>query len=215
MKKGITVTTILVIASIVFLLITIVAVSQLWPLVRYGPFSPCWGSAASRVNNLAGIDLLKRPQTFSVGDCMSGIYFVNKGYLDQTREHISEEEWDYIGCDEGASYVLAVPVKNSGDLGWNFWEWPEDVWKKLVEFWKNDIGGIKPICKVLDREKPLENNVYLNSTVTYCIKVEQNEDRSAYRVIKAEMSPDEKCDDTLLEKKTGMASVSGGSGWLI
>jgi hypothetical protein len=209
MGKGFVSTPMVVVISLVILFIAIALLVQVWPAVRYGPFSPCWGASITKINNLAGMDLLKKPHYFSVGDCISAIHFVNEEEIDETRSSISNDDWDdYINCGEGKSFIFVVPIADTSGFGRKFWEWPKEIWDELIELWQEDLGGIGPICKVLDREKELERNVVLDSTVTYCIKIELNDDRDKRVVRYVEISPNQKCDDAVFETG-GLLSGTG------
>ena len=84
--------------------------------------------------------------------------------------------------------IPILPKEEQGVLKYlKIWEWPKMTIDKLKRWWKEDLGGIKPVCKVLD--KPLcENEIELEAPGTYCIKIQNEKEKDCYRITAEEGS---------------------------
>jgi|GEM_PF-6634111 len=187
--EGQTRTILLVIFGLLMLgiMIAIVAI-RIWPMIRYGPFSPCWGVAVSKLGELKLLPWEKEKQeTIQLGDCINSLHII-------TKDHLREEFKEY--CEEtGESYMVMIPILPKEEQGvlkyLKIWEWPKMTIDKLKRWWKEDLGGIKPVCKVLD--KPLcENEIELEAPGTYCIKIQKEiqkeKEKDCYRITAEEGS---------------------------
>lgn len=191
--KGIERTMILVIFAVLMLILVLAVFSlKVYPLIRWGIFSPCWGSFTSKMGSFTGIEFLRKPQTIIVGECAGSIMFVNKEAPNEYFEGINEDYMRELNCKEdGASYVLGFPANElkPEKVGWNVFKWPKKVWQEMKDFWLHDLGGVKPICNVLDKERAFIDPkgkaiVYdpKEGVKTYCIEVKLTSDKKNYEV---------------------------------
>lgn len=169
--RGQTRTIIIVIFSLVMLgVVVAIFAIRVWPMIRYGPFSPCWSAAVSKLGELTLLPWEKeRQETFEFGDCVYKLYITNKPPR-------FEDCWLADYCEsEGESYLFLIPIVPKEERGilkrLKIWEWPPE---KLKKWWQVDLGGIKAVCKVLD--KPLCGEEMNLTPGIYCIRVEKKPD---------------------------------------
>ena len=139
-EKGIVVTSLFIIFSVAVLAIALVgSYIYVWPILRYGAVSPCWGQFVSDVEAVHKISFDEH--TVRVGDCVHSLNFVNKKQLEQS--------FRTIQCPtDSEGFIIAIPAVPETDFGLKFWLWPPIAWDKAKEWWKS-VGGIEPLCKGL------------------------------------------------------------------
>ncbi len=181
------------ILAMIFLIIFLTVFStKVWPAIRWGPFSPCWGTFVGNLGSFSDIEFLREPQTITIGDCVSAVYFVNKEVPIEYFNSIGYDYGEELLCERGGeSYVIAFPRRKYEEEGWNVFNWPEKVWEEAKKFWKEDLGGVSPICKLLDKERGFVRPEYLvydpnAGAKTYCIDIKLTKDKDAYDIIKEE-----------------------------
>lgn len=177
--KGIHKTMIIVMFAAVMLIIVLIFFSaKIWPLIRWGPFSPCWGKFSSDMGTFSLIEYMRENQTVSIGDCVSAVMFVNKEVPEEYFEHVDPEYFGKLisACGIGGqSYIIGFPFEKY-EVGWNVFKWPKKVWEEVKEFWKEDLGGIGPLCKIVDKEKRfVGNGVAIVTDGEYCVNIKQSE----------------------------------------
>ena len=184
--KGIDRTMLLIIFSIILLMIVIAVFAlRVYPMIRWGVFSPCWGSFVGKMGSFTGIEFLRKPQTITVGECVGSIMFVNKEVPDEYFLGINEDYMKELNCKEdGQSYVLGFPTNKfkPEPAGWNVFKWPKKVWQEMKDFWLDDLGGVGPVCNMLDKEKTFTNPQAITAQGTYCIEVKLTNDKKNYVV---------------------------------
>jgi hypothetical protein len=157
MKKGIahtfvifTIFAVLMVGIVIYFFFT-----QGWPLIRYA-LNPCWGLFVSDINSFEIWPWEKEKSVdFHFCDVVGELAFVNKEELQEFKEEISEEFAKVIECEpDYASYIIGLPYFEETKSGLKFWLWPKDIWENVVKWWKEKMGGIKPVCKGL--EKPFK-----------------------------------------------------------
>jgi hypothetical protein len=176
---------------LLFLVMTVFSV-KVYPAMRWGLISPCWGKFISDMGSFSDVDFIRKPQEITVGECVSAIMFVNKRVPEDYFKSFDEYKEELNCNEEGQSYIIGFPHSKYDDVGWNVFKWPDKIWEEMKEFWREDIGGVTPVCRMLDREKPFvftgdkkgEALVYDKDAgaKTYCIDIELTDDKKAYRV---------------------------------
>ncbi len=194
-----------VVFGVVIIIILSVASSHAFaPLVRFGPFSPCWGGFVSSFNIMTGMELLRSPQKINVGECVDSVHFVNRESVSKVAEELGY--W-WIDCEPGhPSYVIGIPWANQNDKSWlNPFDWDDKLWEKAKGMWQKEFGGIKPVCKALDKPFRKEKHIKgpgLSASASYCMGLKKDGDY--YVVGIKNMAVDEKCTYEMLfgEKKS-------------
>jgi hypothetical protein len=211
-KKGDINSIIIIIGAVVLLLIVLgIFIYQMWPWIRYGPFSPCWAEAVASVNTLAGFDLLREPQTIKLGDCLNALYLVNGDTLDEISEEIKEFKKELDCPDGGKSYVIAVPILEGGEFSWNIFKWPREALRELKERFYEKVG-LKTYCKILSRERPYKNPTpFKAGGKIYCVDIAKDKETETYTVYFCEGSCDE-CGPNPQNPGLFSGGESGGGG---
>lgn len=134
--------------AIICTMIVLVIASALFPIIRYAPFSPCWGTIRSHTDEIylylegkmsAFRTGDKYEHEIKMGDCVTYFLFVNKGTVQKAGE--LESRLKGI-CPPGKSYMIVSPKMKETTPWWNL---PAKAWEEVKAFWK-DLGGVKPIC---------------------------------------------------------------------
>ncbi|MCK4497358.1 MAG: hypothetical protein KAU24_04125, partial [Candidatus Aenigmarchaeota archaeon] len=102
-------------------------------------------------------------------------------------EGINQDYMNQLNCrEDGASYVLGFPINKfkPEKVGWNVFKWPKKVWQEMKDFWLHDLGGVKPICNMLDKERTFTSKSVqaIVTPGTYCIEVKLTSDKRYYEV---------------------------------
>lgn len=155
----------------IFLLFSVFAIffQEIWPIIRFGIFSPCWGVFVSDMNSVTF--LKSKPHSVTVGDCVDSFNFVNKRQL--------ASSFRSLECPANAEgFLIAIPRFSETQSGLKFWLWPEDLWEEAEQAWKERFGGIRPICKGLNKPftavpEPLYGPP--SGSITYCIQIIEQE----------------------------------------
>ena len=204
--RGIDRTMLLIIFSLFFLAIVItVAATVVYPMIRWGIFSPCWGSFSGQMGSFTTIEFLREPQTITVGDCVGSIMFVNKEAPDNYFTGINEDYMKELRCEgEGASYIIGFPTNDfkPDQVGWNVFKWPKKLWQEMKDLWLNELGGIGPICKIMDSEKEFTKGSVqaVKDQGVYCIEIKLTSDKKNYEVV----IDDGSCKDSDRKKDVGV-----------
>ncbi|MEM5797867.1 MAG: hypothetical protein QXG26_00535 [Candidatus Aenigmatarchaeota archaeon] len=179
--RGIERDIILVIFSLLMLMIVIVIVAvRVWPLLKYGPFSPCWAVASSKVGELTLLPWEKeKSETITIGDCVSFLKFVN------SRQGFCEEE-------EAKGYIIITPIMPKEEKKWydylKIWHIPGDIKDAIQKWWKEELGGIKEECINMDmpfcQELSLEGEE--GGQKVYCITIKREKGCFAVSSIEGE-----------------------------
>ncbi|RLJ09624.1 MAG: hypothetical protein DRP15_03050 [Candidatus Aenigmatarchaeota archaeon] len=213
MRKGSIRLSIVIIASLIFLLIVLGIVYYRYaPYFRYGMFSPCWASTVSKINALStDIKIINKPQVIEVGDCLIEIAFLRKEELFDFEEHVWKDFSKFVNCDvEKESFIIAVPrFGEKREWSWNpFTDVAVAIGKTkdLIEkTWKEKLGGIKPLCVSLS--KPIRHPANLDErilrsksgeTVKYCVELKVTDDNKYYDVVIRHLREGEKCEEKSL-----------------
>jgi hypothetical protein len=175
-----------IIGSIILLLIVLgVFVYKVWPWVRYGPFSPCWAGAVSNVRVLSGYDLLRDPQDVSLGDCIGGLYMVNRGDLEEKSREVSEDFGKIVECPEGGeSYVFVFvnpELVSGGEWTWNIFKLPLEAVKEMKERIYSSVG-VSTYCRILDTEMTFKYPVQFKGDSTCCVDIGKDDETNTYVV---------------------------------
>ena len=139
--------------AIVCTMVVVVIASQLFPTIRYAPFSPCWGIMRSHTDEIY-LYLEGKMSAFRIGDkyeheikmgdCVTYFLFVNK----DTVKKVGGLESKLKGiCPPGEAYMIVSPKMKEATKWWNL---PAKAWEEVKSFWK-DLGGIEPICYPLNK----------------------------------------------------------------
>jgi hypothetical protein len=185
--------------GVVMIILVITGVSYaFWPLVRFGLFSPCWGNFVSSFNVMTGMEILRSPQEISVGECVNSIHFVNQDSVSNVAEELGY--W-WLDCEpDHPAYVIGIPWTREGSESfWDYFSWDKQVKQRIAEFWKNEMGGIEPVCKALDKPLREEKQIRgpgLSASATYCMGLKKDGDYyiAAIKTLPADM----KCNQTTL-----------------
>lgn len=181
-RKGEETNMIIIIGALVLLLITIgIWFYTAWPWIRYGALSPCWAGAVSNTDTLAGFDLIRKPQTIVLGDCISAIYFINEEDIEKKSKEIGEDFSKYLDCDSGGkSYVITVPLLPDNEYGWNIFKWPAKALENMRSSFLETFG-VKAYCTILSRERSFKNpRPYKQGT--YCFDIAKDKETPTYIV---------------------------------
>jgi hypothetical protein len=192
-RKGDIDMVLVVIGSIVLLLITIgIFISGMWPAIRYGPFSPCYARAVSDTDSLSTFNLIREPQTISLGDCVNAMYFVNDDFLSQVSDRIGKDFKEQVDCDPGGrSYIITVPKLLETEYGWNIFKWPKTLLNNFKEKLMGSVGG-KAYCNILSRETYYKSSVAFRGSNlneknnVYCVDIAKDKDTNKYVVYHCE-----------------------------
>jgi len=144
------------------------------------------------MGSFTGIEFLRKPQTITVGECVGSIMFVNKEAPNEYFIGINENYMRELNCKEdGASYVLGFPANElkPEKVGWNVFKWPKKLWQEMKDFWLHDLGGVGPVCNMLDKERTFIDPkgkaiVYdeKEGVKAYCIEVKLTDDKKNYEL---------------------------------
>ena len=185
--------------GVIMIILVITGVSYAFgPLVRFGPFSPCWGSFVSSFNVMTGIEILRNPQEIRVGECVNSIHFVNRDNVAKVAEELGY--W-WLDCEpDHPSYVIGIPwAGEEGTSFWDYFSWDKQVKQRVAEWWEKEMGGIKPVCKGLDKPFREEEHIRgpgLSASATYCMGLKKD---GEYYIAKIkELPKDVKCNQTTL-----------------
>ena len=141
---------ILIMTAIVFGIILNISHTLRW--------GPCWANFVdNEMGKVAkGLEKLETttgtvPVSISMGDCVWRFDIVSKGDMAEFRKNAGEFR-DDIKCT-GSSLVALPYFEGSGKiLEWKFWKIPKNTLQEAKNWWKENIRGIKPQCKTLEKD---------------------------------------------------------------
>lgn len=189
-------------AAVMLIIVLMFFSAKIWPLIRWGPFSPCWAKVSSDMGTFSLIEYMREPQTITVGDCVSAVMFVNKEVPEAYFDHIDPEYFNKLNCDIGGqSYILVFP-HDKYEAGWNVFKWPKKVWEEMKEFWREDLGGLVPLCKKVDNKKRfVGDGVAIVEEGVYCIDIKESKTDKNLLEVKIDKG---RCDDNDRDRDVGI-----------